>query len=167
MCDTRLDLTETPAPSRLGLRPCPVGFQSAPACQSCLTLCDPMDCGPPGSCPWDSPGKNTRLGCHFLLQGIFSTQGSSLGLLCLLHCTRFFTSEPPKCTCCCCSVASVMSDSVRPPHKCTEARADSPVATPSQAFGYTQKSCNKAELPYSMEEPSRTEYTECRSQRPT
>ena len=51
-----------------------------------------------------------------------------------------------------------MSDSVRPPHKCTEARADSPVATPSQAFGYTQKSCNKVELPYSMEEPSRTEY---------
>ena len=26
-------------------------------------------------CPWDSPGKNTRVGCHFLLQGIFLTQG--------------------------------------------------------------------------------------------
>ena len=34
-------------------------------------------------CPWDSPGKNTGVGCHFLLQGIFSTQGSNLGLL---HC---------------------------------------------------------------------------------
>ena len=30
--------------------------------------------------PWDSPGKNTRVGCHFLLQGIFPTQGSDPGL---------------------------------------------------------------------------------------
>ena len=35
--------------------------------------------------PWDSPGKNTRVDCHTLLQGIFWTQGSNLGLLCLLH----------------------------------------------------------------------------------
>ena len=26
-------------------------------------------------CPWDSPGKNTRVGCHALLQGIFLTEG--------------------------------------------------------------------------------------------
>ena len=31
-------------------------------------------------CPWNSPGKNTRVGCHFLLQGVFLTQGSNLGL---------------------------------------------------------------------------------------
>ena len=31
-------------------------------------------------CPWDSPGKNTRVGCHFLLQGIFPTQGLSPSL---------------------------------------------------------------------------------------
>ena len=36
-------------------------------------------------CPWDSPGKNTGLGCRFLLQGIFPTQGSNLHLLYLLH----------------------------------------------------------------------------------
>ena len=30
---------------------------------------------------WDSPGKNTEVGCHFLLQGIFPTQGSNPGLL--------------------------------------------------------------------------------------
>ena len=36
-------------------------------------------------CPWDSPGKNAGVGCHFLLQGIFPTQGSNLCLLCLLH----------------------------------------------------------------------------------
>ena len=36
-------------------------------------------------CPWDSPGKNTGAGCHFLLQEIFLTQGSNLCLLWLLH----------------------------------------------------------------------------------
>ena len=37
--------------------------------QSCPTLCDPIDGSLPGfPCPWDSPGKNTRVGCHFLLQ---------------------------------------------------------------------------------------------------
>ena len=33
--------------------------------------------------PWNSPGQNTGVGCHFLLQGIFPTQGSNPGLL---HC---------------------------------------------------------------------------------
>ena len=95
----------------------------------CLTLCDPMDCSlllshfsrvrlcathrrqAPGTRlphPWDSPGKNTGVGCHFLLQcqaplsmefsrqeywsgyhsllqGIFLTQGLNLGLL---HCRQ-------------------------------------------------------------------------------
>ena len=32
-------------------------------------------------CPWDSPGKNTGVGCHFLLQGIFLIQGLNPGLL--------------------------------------------------------------------------------------
>ena len=36
-------------------------------------------------CPWDSPGKNTGVGCHALLQGIFLTQGSNPHLLCLLR----------------------------------------------------------------------------------
>jgi len=35
--------------------------------QSCPTLCDPIDSSPPGSHPWDCPGKNTGVGCHFLL----------------------------------------------------------------------------------------------------
>ena len=33
--------------------------------QSCPTLYDPVDGSPPGSHPWDSPGKNTGVGCHF------------------------------------------------------------------------------------------------------
>ena len=36
-------------------------------------------------CPWNSPVKNTEMGCHFLLQGIFPTQEARLCLLGLLH----------------------------------------------------------------------------------
>ena len=36
-------------------------------------------------CPWHSPGKNTGVGCHFLLQGIFRIKGSNPCLLRLLH----------------------------------------------------------------------------------
>ena len=36
-------------------------------------------------CPWDSPGKNTGIDCHVLLQRIFPTQGSNQRLLSLLH----------------------------------------------------------------------------------
>ena len=36
-------------------------------------------------CPWDSPGKNTRVGCHALFQGIFPTQGLNPHLLRFLH----------------------------------------------------------------------------------
>ena len=50
--------------------------------QSCPTLCDPMDCKPTRLlCPCDFPGKSTRVGCHFLLQGIFPTKGWNPGLL--------------------------------------------------------------------------------------
>ena len=42
---------------------------AAKSLQSCPTLCDPKDGSPPRLlCPWDSPGKNTGVGCHFLLQ---------------------------------------------------------------------------------------------------
>ena len=51
-----------------------------------VQLCDPMDCSPPGSSILgDSPDKNTGVGCHALLQGIFPTQGSNPHLLRLLH----------------------------------------------------------------------------------
>ena len=44
-------------------------------------------------CPWNSPGKNTGLRCHSLLQGNFPTQGSNLGLL---HCRqKSLPSQPP------------------------------------------------------------------------
>ena len=61
--------------------------------QSCPTLCDPVDCSPPGSSVCgDSPGKDTGVGCHALLQGIFPTLESNPGvphcrqiLYCLSH----------------------------------------------------------------------------------
>ena len=52
--------------------------------QLCLTLCDPMNCSPPGSSVHGaSPGKNTGVGCRTLIQGIFPTQRSNAVLL---HC---------------------------------------------------------------------------------
>ena len=45
-------------------------------------------CPPGSSVHGDSPGKNTGVGCHALLQGIFLTQGSKPGLP---HLGRFFT----------------------------------------------------------------------------
>ena len=54
--------------------------------QSRPTLCDPIDGSPPGSCPWDSLGKNTRVGCHFLLQCMKVKSESEVAQLCLtLH----------------------------------------------------------------------------------
>ena len=54
--------------------------------QSCPTPWDHMDWGAPGSSVHGaSPGKNTRVGCHALLQGIFPTKRSNLGLP---HCRR-------------------------------------------------------------------------------
>ena len=44
------------------------GAAAAKSLQLCPTLCDPIDGSPPGLCPWDSPGKNSGVGCHFLLQ---------------------------------------------------------------------------------------------------
>ena len=61
--------------------------------QLCLTLCDPIDGSPPGSpCPWDSPGKNTGVGCHFLLQCMKVKSESEVSQLCLT------LSDPMDCS---------------------------------------------------------------------
>ena len=50
--------------------------------QSCLTLCDPMDCSPPGSSVHRIfQVRILEWGCHSLLQGIFLTEGSNPSLL--------------------------------------------------------------------------------------
>ena len=54
--------------------------------QSCLILCDPMDCDlSESSVHGILQARNTGVGCHSLLQGIFPTQGLNLGLL---HCRQ-------------------------------------------------------------------------------
>ena len=63
--------------------------------QSCLTLCDPMDCSPLGSSVHgDSPGKNTGMGCHDLLQGNFPNLGVEPRSLSLQ--ADSLPSEPPE-----------------------------------------------------------------------
>ena len=61
------------------------------ACRlSCFSLVfdslQPYGLQPARLSSWDSPGKNPGVHCHFLLQGIFPTQGSNSRLLRLLHC---------------------------------------------------------------------------------
>ena len=54
--------------------------------------CNPVDCSPPGSSVHgDSLGKNTGVGCHFLLQGIFLTEGQNLYISCIAG--SFFTTS--------------------------------------------------------------------------
>ena len=61
--------------------------------QSCPTLCDPIDGSPPGSPrPWDSPGKNNGVGCHFLLQCMKVKGESEVAQSCLT------LSDPMDCS---------------------------------------------------------------------
>ena len=79
--------------------------------QSCLTLCNPMDCSPPGfSVHGDSPGKNTRVSCHapqtdydsnigfpltvYNLGHVSSVQFSSVTQSCLTLCDPMYCSTP-------------------------------------------------------------------------
>ena len=64
------------------------------ASQLCLTLCDPMDCSPPGSSVHrDPPGKNTGVSCQALLQGIFPTLGLNLSFS---HCRWILLPSDPQ-----------------------------------------------------------------------
>ena len=66
---------------------------AAKSLQSCPTLCDPMDGSPPGSPgPWDSPGKSTGVGCHFLLQCMKVKSESEVTQSCLT------LSDPMDCS---------------------------------------------------------------------
>ena len=61
---------------------------------SCLTLCDPRDGSPPGSRPWDSPGKNTGVGWHFLLQCMEVKSESEVVQSCPILCDPRDCSPP-------------------------------------------------------------------------
>ena len=67
----------------------------AASLQSCWTLCDPIDGSPPGSpSPWDSPGKNTGVGCHFLLQCMKVKSESEVAQSCPALCDPMDCSLP-------------------------------------------------------------------------
>jgi len=57
---------------------CMIPLKVVLVAQLWVTHCDPMDCN---HCPWNYPDKNSGVGNHSLLQGIFQTQGLNLGLL--------------------------------------------------------------------------------------
>ena len=66
---------------------------AAKSLQSCLTLCEPHRRQPTRlPRPWDSPGKNTGVGCHFLFQCIKVKSASEVALLCLT------LSDPMDCS---------------------------------------------------------------------
>ena len=72
-------------------KPCSIAI--AKSLQSCPTLCDPTD-GQPTRLPhpWDSPGKNTGVGCHFLLQCMKVKSESEVAQSCLT------LSDPMDCS---------------------------------------------------------------------
>ena len=65
---------------------------AAKSFQSCPTLCDPIDGSPRGSTPWDFPGKNSGVGCHFLLQCMKVKSESEVAQSCLT------LSDPMDCS---------------------------------------------------------------------
>ena len=107
--------------------------------------------------PWDSPGKNTRVGCHFLLQCRKVKSESEVTQSCptlsdpmdcslpgssvhgifqarVLEWGAIAFSIPPHCCCCCCCVASVVSDSVQP-HGQQPTRLLCPRGSPGKSTG--------------------------------
>ena len=72
---------------------CPSVPAAAKLLQLCPTLCDPHRRQPTRLCrPWDSPGKNTGVGCHFLLQCMKVKSESEVAQLCLT------LSDPMDCS---------------------------------------------------------------------
>ena len=73
---------------------CPAAAASK-SLQSCLTLCRPHRRQPTRLlCPWDSPGKNTGVGCHFLLQCVKVKSLSRVQLLATPSWTAAYQAPP-------------------------------------------------------------------------
>ena len=88
---SRLTLKELPPPPPPGHNE--GSAAAAKSLQSCPTLCDPIDSSPPGlPHPWDSSGKNTGVGCHFLLQCMKVKSESEVAQSCLTP------SDPMDCS---------------------------------------------------------------------
>ena len=104
MCLQRVDTTEQLSLSDewlshfalyLKLSITTVSYHAAKSLQSLLTLCDPLRWQPtrlPG--PWDSPGKNTGVGCHFHLQRMKVKSESEVAQSCPTLCDPMDCSLP-------------------------------------------------------------------------
>ena len=75
-------------------------------------------------CPWDSPGKNTGVGCHSLFQGIFLTQGSNPGLP---HCRQILYHKSHQGSPYCLNTIPSLKQVTHTTHQ-SERLPDSPVA---------------------------------------
>ena len=85
-------------PLRPGLvwNPSAAAAAAAKSLQLCRTLCDPIDGSPPGSRRWDSQGKNTGVGCHFLLQCMkVKSESEALSCVRLLATPRAVAHQAP------------------------------------------------------------------------
>ena len=77
---------------------CPKGSGSVAGCV-CVCLFSLSNSLPPRGlparllCPWNTPDKNAGMGCHFLLQGIFATEGSNQSPVSHALAGGFFTTE--------------------------------------------------------------------------
>ena len=83
---------------RLLSAPAAAAAAATKSLQSCPTLCDPIDGSPPGfPRPWDSPGKNTGVGYHFLLQCRKVKSESEVAQSCVTLCTPWTAANqaPP------------------------------------------------------------------------
>ena len=70
-------------------------YQSCMLSGSVVCNSDSMDCRPNRLCPWNSPGKNTGVGCHFLPQGSSDPGVESMSLLSPVLAGGFLTTKPP------------------------------------------------------------------------
>ena len=85
--------------------------------------------------PWDSPGKNTGVGCHFCLgRAIKSHSRIRPGLHCQFSSVAQSCPTFSQCCCCCCYVTSVVSDSVRS-HRWQLTRLPRPWDSPGKNTG--------------------------------
>ena len=81
----RVDIAEVDVSTSFSVHVC----MHVKSLQSCSALCDPVDCSLNRFlCPWDSLGKNTGVGCHALLQGVFQLRNQTHVTTNLLRCRQ-------------------------------------------------------------------------------
>ena len=113
-----------------------VAAAAAKSLQSCPTLCDPMDSSPTRlPCPWDSQGKKTGVGCHFLLQCMKAKSETEVTQSCLTLSDSMDCSPPGS------SIHGIFQARVRTPlqYSCLENPMD------GRAIGCSSWGCKESD----------------------